>query len=160
MELYILRHGIAEDKAARGKDADRALTADGRKKLAMVLKRAAKAGVKPSLIITSPYVRARQSAEIAAETLGYADPLLESKALIPGSSPQAIWEEVRNHRTEEQLLLAGHEPLLSQTVSYLLSAPTLEFDFKKGAIVCLRIGSFRGDPHGVLQWILTPKIAL
>ena len=159
MELYVLRHGIAEDKGVQQKDADRALTDDGRKRLAAVLRRAAKAGVKPSLIVTSPYVRARQTAEMAGEILGCAAKPMDTKSLIPGNSPQAVWNEVRGHRTEEGLLLAGHEPLLSQLVSYLLASPALQFDFKKGALVSIRMDEFRGEPHGVLQWILTAKLA-
>ncbi len=159
MQLYILRHGIAEDKGTRGKDADRALTDEGRKKLAVVLKMAARAGVKPSLILTSPYVRAQQTAQMAREALSCPHPPVHVDSLVPHSSPQAVWADVREHRTEESLLLAGHEPLLSQVVSYLLGTPALQFDFRKGAIVCITIDNFRGEPRGTLEWILTPKLA-
>lgn len=159
MQLYILRHGIAEDKGARQNDADRALTNEGKKKLAAVLHVATKAGVAPAVILTSPFKRARQTAEMAAEALGYSKPPIQTESLIPSSSPQAVWNDVKDHRSEESLLLAGHEPLLSQVVAYFLGTPALQLEFRKGAIVCLTIENFRGEPHGVLQWILTPRLA-
>lgn len=159
MQVYILRHGIAEGHTARRRDSDRALTNEGKKKLASVLKVAGKGGVAPSLILTSPYVRARQTAEMAAEALNCPKPPLDIDSLVPPSSPEAVWKDVRDHRTEEALLLAGHEPLLSQVVAYFLGVPALQFDFKKGALVAIAIDNFRGDPQGVLQWILTPRTA-
>ena len=69
MLLFLLRHGIAEDQPARGLDADRALTAEGRRKLGLVLDRAASAAVRPDLILTSPYLRAAQTAQAAAASL-------------------------------------------------------------------------------------------
>ncbi len=159
MELFVLRHGIAEDKGAHRSDADRALTEEGRKKLTTVLKQAAKAGVAPSLILTSPYVRARQTAEMAADFLKCKQPLVEAKSLTPGHSPQDVWNDVREHRSEESLLLAGHNPLLSQLVGYLLASPALRFDFRKAGLVAVQVDQFRGEPHATLEWILTPKLA-
>ena len=76
MEVYLLRHGIAHDDSPTGKDADRPLTEEGRRKLRDVMKAIANAGVKPDAIVSSPYLRARQTAEIAQEILGYKDSLL------------------------------------------------------------------------------------
>ena len=70
VELYLLRHGIAKDRSASGRDADRRLTDEGRTKLRRVLERAHAAGVVPSLILSSPYRRALETAEIAARELG------------------------------------------------------------------------------------------
>ena len=86
MEIYILRHGIAEDGQAGQPDSERALTPDGRKKLRTVLRVAANAGVAPSLILTSPYKRALQTAQIAAEILDYKGELLRTKSLEPISA--------------------------------------------------------------------------
>src|SRR5579863_5406571 len=111
MELYILRHGIAADGEAGQPDSGRTLTPEGRKKLRAMLQSAAAAGVAPSLILTSPYKRAVQTAQLAAAALGYGGELLRTNALVPGSTPQAVWEEVRVHRDQRQILLSGHEPL-------------------------------------------------
>ncbi|MDQ6707598.1 MAG: phosphohistidine phosphatase SixA [Acidobacteriota bacterium] len=159
MEIYILRHGIAEDEKPGTPDPQRALTKEGKEKLESVLQRAGDAGVNPSVILTSPYLRALQTAEMAARILKHETEAVRTDSLVPGSSPEAVWNEIRDRRTEAQLLLAGHEPLLSHLVSYLLSAPSLQMEFKKGALVRIDVEGFRGEPHGVLKWILTPKLA-
>src|SRR5271163_28414 len=154
MELYLLRHGIAEDHAPTGRDADRALTEEGRSKLHRVLKRAASAGVAPSLIISSPYKRTVETAEIAAAELRYKGEILRVGTLTPDSSPPSVWSEIREHRHEPSILLAGHEPLFSATVAYLLGSTQAMVDFKKAALVRIDIHSFH-TPQGVLQWMLT-----
>jgi phosphohistidine phosphatase len=159
MEIYILRHAIAEDHRPGRRDQDRALTDEGRKKLRPVLERARAARVEPSLILTSPYVRAVQTAEMAAEALGYKGTLVRTDALVPGSVPQATWLEIRDHRGEKAILLAGHEPLLSAITAYLLGVPELAIDFKKGALLRLDVDASAREPHGTLQWLLTPKLA-
>jgi phosphohistidine phosphatase len=157
MELYLLRHGIAEDHAAT--DADRQLTEEGRTKVRRVMKRAASAGVSPSLIISSPYKRAVETAEIAASELGYKGKILRVGNLTPDSSPSSVWSEIREHRDEPSLLLAGHEPLFSATVAYLLGSTNAMVEFKKGALLRIDISGFGAQPQGVLQWMLTPKLA-
>jgi phosphohistidine phosphatase len=159
MELYILRHGIAEDGRPGGRDADRALTSEGKRKVREVLKLAAQAGVSPGAILTSPYVRAVQTAEIAAEVLGHRDNLLRTDALIPGSDPRPVWDEIRAHRSAGSLLVTGHEPLLSRVVAHLLGAPSLLVDMKKGALVRIDTDQFGPEPRGVLKWMLVPKLA-
>ncbi len=157
MELYLLRHGIAEDNAAT--DADRQLTEEGRHKLRRVLKRAASAGVSPSLIISSPYKRALESAEIAASELAYKGKILRAGTLTPDSSPPSVWSEIREHRDEPSILLAGHEPLFSATVAFLLGSTNQMVEFKKAALVRIDLHSFSAQPQGVLHWMLTPKLA-
>jgi phosphohistidine phosphatase len=159
MQVYLLRHGIAHDKSAKGGDAARELTAEGRAELKHVLKTAAKAGVKPSLILTSPYVRARETAALAKKILETREDLLETKTLVPEGQPQMVWAEMSDHRAEPSLMLVGHNPLLEQMVAHLLGTPTLQFQFEKAALVALEISNFRGEPDGVLQWILTPALA-
>src|SRR5580692_12464857 len=159
MEIYLLRHGIAEDAPAGQPDSERALTSDGRKKLRNVLRTAVSAGVAPSLVLTSPYKRALQTAQLAAEILDYKGDLLRTKALEPGSSPKTVWDEIRVHKDEPRILLAGHEPLFSRLTAYLLGSPNLLVDFKKGAIACVELERFPAEPHGVLRWLLTSKLA-
>src|SRR5579863_3037323 len=114
MEIYFLRHGIAEDHSPAGNDAERRLTNEGREKLRCVLKRAHAAEVRPTLMISSPLKRAVETAEIAAHELGFDKKIVRSGALTPGSTPMKVWDELRLHREEESVLLAGHDPLFSQ----------------------------------------------
>ena len=159
MKIYILRHGIAEEGHAGQPDSERALTPEGKKKLRNVLRTAAAAGIIPSLILTSPYRRALQTAQLAAEALNYKGDLLQIKALEPASSARAVWDEIRAHKDQPEILLSGHEPLFSGLTAFLLNCPNLQIDFKKGAIACVEIDRFAAEPHGVLKWLLTPKLA-
>src|SRR6516162_4328582 len=120
MEIYLLRHGIAEDARIGHLDADRELTAEGRDKLRRVLKRARSADVSPGLILSSPYKRAIQTADVAAEVLGYKGKVVETKALIPDAPPHEAWEELRERQSESAILLASHEPLMSTLAAFLL----------------------------------------
>ena len=158
MRVYILRHGIAEEAARGGSDAARALTTEGKQKLRMVLERAREAGVRPSIILTSPLKRALQTAEIAAAVLGVKRELITSSALAPLSTPQRVWNEIRTQHTD-RVLIAGHEPLLSQVVGFLLRCPSLQLDLKKGALVSLDVETAETGPSGTLKWVLTPKLA-
>jgi phosphohistidine phosphatase len=156
MRIYLLRHGVAEEGFGK-RDADRALTDEGKKKLRELLARVA--GIEPSLVITSPYLRAVETARIAVEVLGYKGPLLESSCLTPDSSPQSAWGDVRIHSSEDSVLLVGHEPLFSALSAFLLGHPDLMIDFKKGAMLCVDLHSVRAQPSGILKWHLTPKLS-
>lgn len=157
MEIYILRHGIAEEGKAGSPDAQRALTDPGREKLRAVLDRARGAGVRPSLILTSPYKRAVQTAQMAGHVLG-CHKIVESHVLQPGSTPKAVWEAICARHREPAVLLAGHEPLLGLATAYLLGVPALQVDLKKGALVRIDQDGFGGAPRGVLKWMLTPRV--
>ncbi len=159
MHVYLLRHGIAEEERLHLSDSERALTADGRRKLRQVLKTAAEAGVKPSLVLSSPLKRALQTAQIAKELLGYEGEVLQTRALTPGSQPEQVWEEIRVHRDEPGVLLVGHNPLFDNLAVYLLGASHLSIEFKKGALMRIDVESFGIHPKGVLCWYLTPKLS-
>jgi phosphohistidine phosphatase len=159
MEIYLLRHGVAEAARAGTKDSDRALTEEGREKLARVLKRAKGAGVDPDLILSSPLRRALETAEQAAHALGYKGRILPTPALVPGASPFDVWEELRRHHGETAILLASHEPLLSSLLAFLLGNPAMLVDMKKAALArvdCDRLGP---EPQATLKWLLTPATA-
>jgi phosphohistidine phosphatase len=158
VRIYILRHGIAEEAARGGSDGARALTAEGKQKLRTVLERARDAGVRPSIILTSPLKRALETAEMAAAVLDVKRELVTTNALSPLSTPQRVWNEIRAQRTD-RVLIAGHEPLLSQVVGFLLKCPALQLDLKKGALVSLSVETRESGPLGTLKWVLTPKLA-
>jgi phosphohistidine phosphatase len=158
MELYLFRHGIAEDARAGSSDADRELTDEGRKKVAEVVKAARKAGVEPSLIISSPYKRAAQTAALAATGFDYASGVLQTDTLVPHGSPEKVWNELREHKDEAAILLAGHEPMMGRLVAYLLASPALRIEIKKAAMVRIDMAAFGAVPHGTLRWMIYPKL--
>jgi phosphohistidine phosphatase len=159
MEVYIFRHGIAADAVAGQSDADRALTDTGRKKAAEVIRTARRAGVDPSLIVSSPYLRAIETARIAAEGLGYRGEVLRTETLVPHGTPEDVWSELRDYDNERAVLLAGHEPLLGRLVAWLLAAPALRVDMKKAAMVRIDLESLGPVPQGTLRWMITPSLA-
>lgn len=159
MEIYLLRHGIAEDAAPGKPDADRALTDAGRQKLRRVLARARAAKVDPDVILSSPYRRALETAEVAVDSLAYRGKIVPTAALTPDANPRDTWEEIRARKSEDAILLSSHEPLMSSLLAFLLNTPALLVDFKKAALARVDCDRFGPEPHATLKWILTPATA-
>ena len=159
MDIFLLRHGIAEDAHAGQPDSERALTREGRDKLKRVLKRAREGGAAPTLILSSPYRRAVETAEIAAESLDYRGEIVRTQALAPNASPGDAWNEIRSRRGEDGVLLASHEPLMSALLAHLLNSPALRTDFKKGALARIEAESAGPIPNCALKWLLTAALA-
>ena len=159
MELYLLRHVIAEDAPPGHPDSSRALTVEGRQKTAAVLKVAGQSGAAPSLILSSPYVRAVETARIAAKVLEYRGEIVQIKSLVPHGTPSGVWNELREYKDEGSVLIAGHEPLLGHLVGYLLNSPALRIDIKKSCLVRIDLDGFGAAPRGTLRWMTIPKLA-
>jgi phosphohistidine phosphatase len=157
MRVYILRHGTATPRQLGIADAGRKLTAAGKKEVRQVVRQARAAGVSPELILSSPLLRAKETAAIAKETFK-CNEILETRGLLPDIPPPQIWREIRAHRKAQELLLVGHEPQLSRLAAFLLEAP-LALDFKKGGLLRIDTQAQEGPPRGVLKWLLTPKLA-
>jgi phosphohistidine phosphatase len=159
MQIYLLRHAIAEDPKPGIPDADRPLTSEGVRKLRDILKRARGGGLSPSKIIASPFRRAVETATLAAKALNFEEPIITTKTLVPSSAAQETWDEIRLYKGEPSLLLVGHEPAMGQLTGFLLAVPELSVDFKKGAMVRVDVPSLGLRPRGVLKWMLAPKLA-
>lgn len=101
MELYLFRHGIAEDAPPGRSDSSRALTPQGRERTAAVAKMARNAGVTPSLIASSPYLRAMQTAEVAAKEFAWKGEILPLPSLVPHGTPEAVWTDLRGLREKQ-----------------------------------------------------------
>ncbi len=158
MELYLLRHGSAEDRSATGQDSDRALTTEGIAGLERVLTLAHQAGVRPSLILSSPYTRAVQTAGLASRELEYEGKILRSPAFAPDSSPFRAWEEIRVHDSEASILVAAHEPLLSSTVAWLAGSTRVMIRFVPGAMVRIDFDTVGPHPAGFMHWMISPEL--
>lgn len=164
MELIIMRHGIAEDREDFAKknleDHLRPLTLKGRKRVQKVSQQLKNWIEDVDLIVTSPYVRARQTAELAAQIF-IDTKLVDTAELVPSSPPQAFKRWLRSHGDEHKRILAvGHEPQLSVLATFLMTGqlePVLEI--KKGGILCLEIDSFQNITAGAakLLWLVQPR---
>jgi phosphohistidine phosphatase len=151
MELYLLRHGEAEPHTKD--DASRALTVKGRKDVRLVAGRAMAAGTSVDLVLSSPLVRARETAQIAAEIFEVSG-IVETPALLPEAQPSALWKELQKLPESHRVLLSGHEPAMSSLAAFLLDAH-VEIDFKKGSLVRISVA----DRKGILKWMLTPRLS-
>jgi phosphohistidine phosphatase len=159
MQVYLLRHGISEEERVGLSDAERALTSEGRRRLRQTLQAAARADIKPTLILSSPLKRAMQTAEIAKEVLASKHEIVSTRALLPSAAAEQVWEEIRVNKSESSVVLVGHNPLFANLAGYLLGEPELQVDFKKGAILRLDVEGFSPHPKGILRWYLTSKLA-
>jgi phosphohistidine phosphatase len=157
MQLYLLRHGIAEEYTATT-DADRALTAEGISKLESLLI-SVKPTVQPELILTSPYKRALQTAELAKQILDVSADLVCSDAFTPDVDVREAWEEIRLFREFSSILIASHNPLCSYLSAFLLNSPNLILDFKKGMLVQIELDRFSTQPHGILKFVFPARLA-
>jgi phosphohistidine phosphatase len=161
MKLYILRHGIAVEPGTPGyaKDADRPLTPEGERKLRQVAEAMEALELSFDLILSSPYLRARQTAEVVAEVLGVRKRLELSDSLTPGGSTKRL-VELLNHLqpSPESVLLVGHEPYLSGLISLLVSGKEgCAVVMKKGGVCKLSTESLTHGRCAALEWLLTPK---
>jgi len=161
MELYLLRHGLAVVRGKRGfeDDSARPLTARGRRQLRKAVPAIQRLGGKFDLIFSSPYLRARQTAEIVARGMKLKQRLKFSNALAPGGTPAILLRQLgRAKPAPEKILLVGHEPDLSRLISVLLCGnQQLQLDIKKGGLCKLEAEKLRPGKCATLAWLLTPR---
>ncbi len=159
MDLFVLRHAIAVDHGYGGRDADRMLTAEGRERLRRSTKCWDGLGVVVDTILTSPYVRARQTAEIAAEALGIPDRIENVAALAAGASPVAMIGAIADRCHEDhRVLVVGHEPDLGRLISVLVCGhDDGGFRMKKAGLTKLAVDGLVTGRCAVLEWHLWPR---
>ncbi|MEP6960754.1 MAG: histidine phosphatase family protein [Acidobacteriota bacterium] len=155
MTLYLLRHGNSERKSLSGRDQDRGLTVEGLTELLKTLQEAKAEGAAPNWILSSPYRRAGQTAEMAARVLECANQIVESGSLTPESEPAELWAEVREWADQGPVLVVAHEPLLSATASWMLGATRVMIEFTPGMLVQIDFAVAGAEPLGVLKRIWT-----
>jgi phosphohistidine phosphatase len=157
MEIYILRHGVAVERGTGGfSETKRPLTKEGRVKMVENAKGMVRLGIKCGLILSSPYVRAHQTAAIAAKALQIPDVQL-TRSLIPSAPFQDIVSAIKNkYPRAESIMLVGHEPHLSGLIAYLIAGNSFPIDLKKGGLCLVETGELKGPACSTLKWILTP----
>lgn len=161
MRAFLIRHAAAEDVAPAGDDSRRALTAGGRRDAARLAKRLARAGVAFAHLATSPYLRARETAQALADA-GVAASVELARELAPGTDLRAIIRRLQAWRREGlgDAALVGHQPDLSRLVETLVWGEVRgAVELKKGGAAALELPE-RGPLVGAcrLLWLLTPKM--
>lgn len=158
LELYLIRHGIAADRGPEyPDDSKRPLTSRGMAALRREAKGLNELGVCFELIIASPLVRTRQTAEIIAETLKDKPQIINSDALTPAGTPAAVIQELGKHMRKGRIALVGHEPNLGELAGRLIGARS-PIEFKKGAVCRIDFEVLPPKAIGQLMWFLPPKV--
>jgi phosphohistidine phosphatase len=160
MNLYILRHGLAVERGTPGfeNDARRPLTPKGRRQLRKITDAIGAMKLRPDVILSSPLVRARQTAEIVASGLKLERRLAFADELSPGGNVKKLTVKIGAlEPLPENLLLVGHEPDLSKMISLLVTGKTSAgFALKKAGLAKLEVESLRAGECANIVWLLTP----
>jgi phosphohistidine phosphatase len=158
LELYLIRHGVAADRGDEyPDDSKRPLTSDGVARLRKEAKALDLLGVTFEQILSSPLVRARQTADVFAEIMKAKPPVATTDALTPAGSPAAVIQELSKHMRKGSIALVGHEPNMGELAAHLIGAK-VPLPFKKGAIARIDFSVFPPKGKGQLAWFVTPRM--
>ena len=162
MNLYFMRHGIAveSDDPAITDDNQRALTPKGAKRLRRAARGLRQLDISFDGILTSPVLRARQTADIVATALGLESLLEEVSGLAPESTVEHLLFGLERYQDRKHILMVGHEPLLGKTIGSLLcgnGGHKLEIDLRKGSLCRIEIDGLPLSTPAILHWHLAPK---
>lgn len=160
MQIYVVRHGIAIDREDPKcpPDPERYLTEKGVQKTKRVAGAVAELSGAADLLVSSPYVRAMQTAEIFAEALDYAkQKIRQTDALLPGAGAHLLFRELAKDRQSSAVFLFGHAPQLDDVVAAALGAKHHVTSLKKAGAALIELKRV-SPPSGQLIWLATPKL--
>ncbi len=162
MKVIVLRHGIAHDRADPNcpVDAERALTEEGKKRTRKACKGLKAVGCAPTRILTSPYLRAKETAALAAEALGVPDSKITiTEALLPEAAPYAIFHALfAFHASDEEILCAGHAPNVDKVIAVALTGERAPVTSMKKAGAAMLLVEDLPRTRGQLVWLMPPKV--
>ncbi|PYP88106.1 MAG: phosphohistidine phosphatase SixA [Blastocatellia bacterium AA13] len=161
MDLYIIRHAIAQPIGSKNDftDEKRKLTTQGRELMTEAARGLRRLGIQLDLMFSSPLIRAIETAEIVADTLGYdGTHIVQTLNLAPGASFTELLAEVKRHNGAEAIALVGHQPDLGALVSTLVWGDSrMSLPLKKGSTCCINVIETVPSVRGTLSWLLTPR---
>ena len=158
MDLYLVRHAIAAERGdgAFPNDEERPLTPDGIHKFRLAARGLSELGMKPARIVSSPLLRAKQTAEILRDAVAKDVVITISPALTPNAEYGALIKAIAPY-ADEEVAVVGHEPHLSGLASYLLvGGDAAMLEFKKGAVAHLKFPERAAPGAGSLEWLIQP----
>lgn len=154
MKIYFLRHGLADwPNWDAARDAERPLTDEGIKKMKVEAKAIERLDLGLDVILSSPYTRARQTAQSVADQLGLK--VIDDDQLAPGFDADRLRDVLRRYPNAESIMLVGHEPSFSAAISQLIGGGQIVM--KKGSLARVDVDSI-DSLRGELVWLLTPKL--
>lgn len=158
MQVYILRHAIAVPRGTPGyPNDDRPLTEEGIRKMVECAKGIKEITGSFNLIISSPLIRALETAKITAEATGYDKEIITTEYLLPGSPQRNLFRFLSDYNHTEKILLVGHEPHLGYLASKLIGISESVVEFKKGGICKIDIDDMPPVNPGKMLYLLQPK---
>ena len=156
--LYLIRHAIAHERSKRWPDDDlRPLTDEGIAKMRRAAEGLRAFDVHFDGLISSPLVRARQTADIVAAAFKKAPKIVEAAELSPGRGPDAVAKMLAAHKGHDEIGLVGHEPDLGEMAAWLIGAEH-PIPFKKGGVARIDVSAAVGKGSGRLVFLATPSI--
>jgi len=161
MDIYIIRHAIAVDRGTPEyeDDSQRPLTEKGKKKMRQIASGLRALGVDFDLILSSPYVRAKETAEILADVFKTKADVAFSENLVPMGDPDLLIAEMNEKYSANSVALVGHEPFLTALIGLLVSEnANLDMTLKKGGVCRLSVDNLHHSRKATLEWLITPGI--
>lgn len=159
----MLRHAIALSAGEAGvsQDAERPLSSEGKEKMKRIAAAMNDIGVEVDLVLSSPYVRARDTALMAHDGLGLKGCLEFSNALASGQDTKVVMTELKERfKKKQRIMVVGHEPDLSLLIGKLTSLGKLRVEMKKAGLAKIEITETHPELRGTLEFLLTPKVML
>jgi phosphohistidine phosphatase len=162
MILYIVRHAIAVPRGTPGiEDNDRALTDEGISKMKQAAVGLCRLGYVPEIILSSPLVRAKQTAEILLQAFGKGVELQMFPALAPEGSRKELFREIGSLEKGriQRLMIVGHQPSLGEIAGEIAFGSSRYYiEFKKGGVCVIELEEAHGTPKGTLVELLKPAV--
>lgn len=157
-ELYFVRHGLAEDRGdAWPDDTKRPLTDEGMSRMRRAARALARLGVTVDVVLSSPLVRARQTADLLAGGLDPRPSIVNVDSLTPDGSYAAVIADLEKHSRKCRIALVGHEPMIGELAARLIGSRH-PIEFKKGAICRIDVEDLPPAGPGDIRWFMTTKI--
>jgi phosphohistidine phosphatase len=158
LELYLVRHAIAAERGDEfPDDSKRPLTSQGISRFKKEAAALDALGMSVALILTSPLVRARQTADILSESLEGKPTVVNTDSLSPAGTAAAVVQDLTKHAKKGRIALVGHEPNIGELAGRLIGART-PLEFKKGATCRIDFEVLPPKGTGQLRWFLTPRM--
>jgi phosphohistidine phosphatase len=160
MQLYIVRHGIAIDREDPKcpPEAERYLTEEGIEKTKQVARGIAALGAHAELMISSPLVRAMQTAAIFASALDYPEQRIRhTESLLPGAEPAALLRELAREKNASSVFCFGHAPHVDALLAAAVGAQRHITSMKKAGVALVELKRV-SPPNGQFVWLVSPKL--
>lgn len=158
MDLFILRHGEAGQRSITSRnDSKRPLTINGKKEVEEISRGLKVLGIEFDYVLTSPLLRAKQTAEIVSKNVKCKNQIKDLDELKPEGNKLQLYNNLSGLKQDSTVLIVGHEPYLSELIGEAISESHCRVDLKKAGLARIRTTAILPKIQGELRWLLTPK---